>query len=104
MSTSQPFRHKLLTARTKDAGGFGKVFIPMMEGELIDSARSKFYLEQLEQLFRQEAYNIHLQKMVNKQQEAQEEGKEADMKDFIEEDLGTRTRRERIKEMIKERQ
>ena len=34
-----------------------------MEGELIDSARSTFYLEQLEQLFRNEAYMIHLQKI-----------------------------------------
>ena len=83
MSTSQPFRHKLLTARTKDAAGFGKVFIPLMEGELIDSARSTFYLEQLEQLFRNEAYMIHLQKMVHKQQEAQEEGKEDEMRNLF---------------------
>ena len=54
-----------------------------MEGELIDSARSTFYLEQLEQLFRNEAYMIHLQKMVHKQQEAQEEGKEDEMRNLF---------------------
>jgi len=41
---AKPFRHKLLTARSKDVANFGKVFIPMLESELIDSARSSFYL------------------------------------------------------------
>ena len=48
MSDVKPFRHKLLQARQKDQANFGKVFIPMLESELIDSTRSSFYLEQLE--------------------------------------------------------
>lgn len=48
MADSKPFRHKLLHARQKDSAGFGKVFIPMLEAEIIDSIRSSFYLEQLE--------------------------------------------------------
>jgi hypothetical protein len=48
MNETQPFRHKLLESRAKDPAGFGKVFIPLLEGELIDSVRSSFYLEQLE--------------------------------------------------------
>ena len=60
MSDAAPFRHKLLTARSKDIAGFGKVFVPMLESELIDSARSSFYLDKLEELFRNEAYLIHL--------------------------------------------
>ena len=39
----------------------------MLEAELIDSARSSFYLDQLEQQFRNEAYMVHLKKMANKQ-------------------------------------
>ena len=60
LSEVKPFRHKLLETRAKDQAGFGKVCIPMMESELIDALRSGFYLEQLEQLFRNEAYMIHL--------------------------------------------
>ena len=48
MSTSNPFRHKLLSARAKDPSGFGKIFIPMLESEIIDSSKTSFYLEQLE--------------------------------------------------------
>ena len=48
MSGCNPFRHKLLAARAKDPAGFGKLFVPMLESELIDSTRSSFYLEQLE--------------------------------------------------------
>ena len=66
MNEVVPFRHKLLEARGKDPAGFGKIFIPLLEGELIDSAYSKFYLKELETLFRTEAYMIHLDKMVNK--------------------------------------
>lgn len=66
MAGSHPFRHKLLAARSKDPASFGKTFVPMLESELIDSSKSTFYLEQLEQLFRTEAYLIHLSKMVTK--------------------------------------
>lgn len=68
----KPFRHKLLQARAKDPFGFGKTFIPMLESELIDPTRNDFYLKQLENIFRHEAYMIHLEKMVNKQKEDQE--------------------------------
>jgi len=45
MADSQPFRHKLLHARQKDLAGFGKIFIPMLEAEVVDSLRSSFYLD-----------------------------------------------------------
>ena len=48
MATCNPFRHKLLAARAKDPTGFGKIFVPMLETELIDSTKASFYLEQLE--------------------------------------------------------
>ena len=47
-SMLNPFRHKLLAARAKDPTGFGKIFVPMLESEIIDSMRSSFFLEQLE--------------------------------------------------------
>mmetsp|Transcript_36591 Transcript_36591/g.48037 ORF Transcript_36591/g.48037 Transcript_36591/m.48037 type:complete len:268 (+) Transcript_36591:315-1118(+) len=107
MAGCNPFRHKLLAARAKDPAGFGKVFIPMMESELIDSSRSNFYLEQLEQLFRTEAYMIHLTKMVNKQKEVQEDedkGKEDELNNlFSLMDLDTLRRRQLIFDLIKER-
>ena len=104
MCDSKPFRHKLLAARAKDTTGFGKVFIPMLESELIDSTRSSFYLKQLEELFRNEAYLIHLQKMVKKQKEAQEEGKEDELNNLFNlMDLDTLRRRQLIFDQIKER-
>lgn len=105
MSDSKPFRHKLLHARQNDAAGFGKFFIPMLETEIIDSMRSSFYLEQLEQLFRNEAYMIHLKKMVEKQKEAKEEGKEDEMNNLFNlMDMATLTRRQEIFDLIKKRQ
>jgi hypothetical protein len=57
----EPFRHKLLQARHKDPiNAF--TFIPMLESEIIDSTRTGFYLEQLEKLYRDEAYIRHLEK------------------------------------------
>lgn len=64
LADAAPFRHKLLLARQKDAASFAHTFVPMLEGELIDSARSPFFLEQLETLFRNEAYQLHLAKRV----------------------------------------
>ena len=105
LSESVPFRHKLLKARSKDVAGFGKVFIPMLESEMIDSSRSSFYLDKLEELFRNEAYLVHLQKMVNKQKEAQEEGKEDELNNLFNlMDLDTLRRRQLIFDSIKERQ
>lgn len=34
--------------------------IPLYESELVDNVRSSYYLEKLEQLFRDEAYLVHL--------------------------------------------
>jgi len=105
MADAKPFRHKLLQARQKDAAGFGKIFIPMLESEVIDSMRSTFYLEQLEQLFRNEAYLIHLQKMVSKQKEAHEEGNSDELNNLFNlMDLDTLRRRQLIFDQIKERQ
>ena len=104
MADANPFRHKLLQARQKDTAGFNKIFIPLLEAEIIDSTRSTFYLEQLEQLYRNEAYLIHLQKMVSKQKEATEEGKEDVLNNLFNlMDLDTLRRRQIIFDQIKER-
>jgi len=57
----RPFRHKLYDARNKDPN-FGKVFIPFLEREIIDGDRTTFYLEQLNALYREEAYLVFLEK------------------------------------------
>ena len=75
LSSTQPFRIKLLQARHKDPN-FGKMFIPMLENEITDSNRSSFFLEQLEHLFRNEAYLLHLDKRVQHQQVQREQGVE----------------------------
>lgn len=43
-SSLQPFRHKLLEARSKDPL-LAKIPIPLLEKELIDTNRSKFFLD-----------------------------------------------------------
>jgi|LauGreDrversion4_2_1035121.scaffolds.fasta_scaffold30095_3 hypothetical protein len=63
LSDMQPFRHKLLLARNKDPM-ISNVFIPMLENEIVDSSKTAFYLEHLEQLFRDEAFVVHLNKRV----------------------------------------
>lgn len=104
LAESTPFRHKLLAARAKDPAGFKKVFIPMLDSELIDSSRSSFYLQQLEQLFRNEAYLIHLQKIINKQKESEEEGKNNQLNDLFNVwDLEALKRRQIIFDQIKDR-
>ena len=71
---------------------------------MIDSSRSSFYLDKLEELFRNEAYLVHLQKMVSKQKEAQEEGKEDELNNLFNlMDLDTLRRRQLIFDSIKER-
>ena len=76
----------------------------MLESELIDSTRSKFFLDKLEELFRNEAYLVHLQKMVNKQKEAQEEGNKDELNNLFDlADLDTLRRRQLIFDSIKER-
>lgn len=105
MNEVVPFRHKLLEARGKDPAGFGKIFIPLLEGELVDSAYSKYYLKELETLFRTEAYMIHLDKMVNKQKNAEEEGNQDELNNLFNlMDLDTLRRRQLIFDQIKERQ
>ena len=96
----------MLEARYKDPD-FGKVFIPMLENELIDSNRSTFFLEKLEDLFRKEAYQRHLEKRIDHQQRLKErkergaDGKEEELKHM---DYDTLRRRKIIRDKIKERQ
>jgi hypothetical protein len=52
LSNLEPFRHKLLEARQKDPL-FGKIPIPLLEKEIIDSSKNKLFLDQLEILFRE---------------------------------------------------
>jgi hypothetical protein len=59
----EPFRHALLHARQKDPL-LSHIFVPMLEEELINGSRTNFYLEQLEKIFRQKAYEKYLEKRV----------------------------------------
>ena len=45
------------------------VFIPLLENEIVDSGKTAFYLEHLEQLFRDEAFMVHLNKRAQLQQD-----------------------------------
>lgn len=99
---TEPFRHKLLKARMKNPE-FGGVFIPMLESEIIDGDRSTFYLEQLEALFREEAYMRHLEKRAIAQQK-DEGGQEQDVSnDLNVVDLDTLRRRQLIFDKLKDR-
>lgn len=60
----EPFRHALLHARQKDPL-LAHVFVPMLEEEIINGSRTNFYLEQLEKIFRQKAYEKYLEKRVD---------------------------------------
>jgi hypothetical protein len=63
-----PFRHKLLIAR-RDNPEWANMFIPMLEGELIDGNRTTCYLEKLETLYRKEAYDKWMDENAAKQKE-----------------------------------
>lgn len=96
----------MLEARYKDPD-FGKIFIPMLENELIDSNRSTFFLEKLEDLFRKEAYQRHLEKRIDhqkRQQEGKERGEEGRGEELHHMDYDTLRRRKIIRDLIKERQ
>ena len=96
----------MLEARYKDPD-FGKIFIPMLENELIDSNRSTFFLEKLEDLFRKEAYQRHFEKRRDRQQRLRagggrgEDGKAEELNHM---DYATLRRRKRIRDLIKARQ
>jgi hypothetical protein len=75
LSDMKPFRHKLLQARIKDPM-ISNVFIPMFENEIVDSSKTAFYLEHLEQLFRDEAFLVHLNKRAKLQQDDRTAGKQ----------------------------
>jgi len=68
----EPFRHALLHARYNDPL-LSHIFVPMLEEELINDSRTNFYLEQLEKIYRQKAYEKYLDKRV--------EGKEKQIED-----------------------
>lgn len=68
LSRLEPFRHKLLEARNKDPL-LNKVPIPLLEREIIDGTKNKFYLDQLEVLFREQAYREYLEKRAEKDQQ-----------------------------------
>lgn len=52
LSRLEPFRHKLMEYRHKDPI-LQKIPIPILEREIIDISRNKFYLDQLESIYRE---------------------------------------------------
>jgi hypothetical protein len=72
LSRLEPFRHKLLEARNKDPM-LNKIPIPLLEKEIIDATKNKFYLDQLEVLFREQAYREYLEKRAVKDQQSKAE-------------------------------
>lgn len=94
LSDMQPFRHKLLQARIKDPM-ISNVFVPMLENEIVDSSKTAFYLEHLEQLFRDEAFLVHLNKRVTLQKEDQNTGNQQ-VEEVQVVDLDTLRRRQMI--------
>jgi hypothetical protein len=96
LAGDEPFRHKLLKARNKDVT-LANVFIPILENELIDSARTSFFLNHLETLFREEAYIQHLNKRAKLESNEDSRAEEkSDLKDFRFVDLETLRRRQAI--------
>lgn len=56
-----------MQARSKDPL-LSKIPIPLLEKEIIDQNKSKFFLDQLEILFREQAYREYLEKRAEKDQ------------------------------------
>ena len=80
------------------------MFIPMLENEVIDNNRSNFFLEKLEELYRNEAFLVHLQK---KAEEPPEDGERVENPNLVFEnriDHESLLRRQAIFDEIKERQ
>ena len=79
------------------------MFIPLLESEIIDNNKSNFFLEKLEDLYRNEAYLVHLQK---KAEEDEGDRKRQDNPGLIFEnriDHETLLRRQKIFDKIEER-
>ena len=64
----KPFRHVLLKQRARNPI-LQKLFIPLLENEIVDSNRTGVYLEQLEKIYQEEAYNQHLIKKAQLQKQ-----------------------------------
>jgi hypothetical protein len=45
------------------------MFIPLLENEIVDSSRTGVYLEELEKIFQEEAYLVHLEEKARLQRE-----------------------------------
>ena len=60
LNSLEPFRHKLMMERAKNPE-LKKLFIPMLEGELVDSERTTVFLQMLEKLYTEEARIKHLE-------------------------------------------
>lgn len=73
LASQESFRHKLIEARYKDPT-FEKMFVPMLENELIDSSLSSFFLQKLEEIFKKEAYLKHQELRVKLQKDQREAG------------------------------
>lgn len=61
-----------MEARAKDPV-LAKIPIPLLEKEIIDQNRTKFFIEQLEILFREQAYREYLEKKSDREQKLKAE-------------------------------
>lgn len=98
---SKPFRHKLMLLRTRDLE-LAKMPIPLYESEIVDGSRGTFYLEKLENLFREEAYLAHLKARI--EDIDIDQGEKNPSKTALNVDLETLKRRQLILDEVKNRQ
>jgi hypothetical protein len=102
LSTVHPFRHMLLIER-KNNPELANMFIPMTDGEIIDSSRTTAYLDILEALFRKEAHEKYLKDKI-KQPKENELGSKEEVKNNNQlVDYRTHLRRQEIFDKIKKR-
>jgi hypothetical protein len=86
----QSFRHHLLKARASDPN-FAKIPIPQLNNELINADISKFYLDWLEDVHRQETWKAYQNKRATTNQNLMDDQRiENDQQVFDTETLGRR--------------
>jgi hypothetical protein len=80
------------------------MFIPLLENEIVDSNRTGVFLEELEKIFQEEAYLVHIEEKARLQREKSKEQYGMDASKPLERDFETMRRRNEILTKIKNRQ